>query len=93
MFSLRKLGAFGRTYRHLQRYNRILQVLLKYGFSDLVDRLHIEQYLESGWQRLRGARPEAPIERISRPERLRLAFQELGPTFIKLGHRISFRNR
>ena len=91
MFSIRKLGAFGRTYRHLQRYNRILQVLLKYGFSDLVDRLHIEQYLESGRQRLWGVRPEEPIERISRPERLRLAFEELGPTFIKLGQLLSTR--
>ena len=84
MFSLRKLGAFGCTYRHLQRYNRILQVLLKYGFSDLIGRLHIDQYLESSWQRLGGALSEATLARLSRPERLRLAFEELGPTFIKL---------
>lgn len=91
MFSLRKLGAFGRTYRHLQRYNRILQVLLKYGFSDLIHRLHIDEYLESGWQRLKGSQPEEPLARISRPERLRMAFQELGPTFIKLGQLLSSR--
>ncbi len=91
MFSLRNLGAFGRTYRHLQRYNRILQVLLKYGFSDLINRLHIDQYLESGWQRLRGNQPEERVERLSRPERLRLAFEELGPTFVKLGQLLSSR--
>ena len=91
MFSLRKLGVFGRTYRHLQRYNRILQVLLKYGFSDLVGRLHIDQYLESGWQRLGGSLPEENLARLSRPERLRLAFEELGPTFIKLGQVLSSR--
>ena len=43
MFSIRKLGAIGRTYRHLNRYHRILRVLFKYGFNDLVDRLHIDQ--------------------------------------------------
>ncbi len=39
MFSIKKLGAIGRTYRHLNRYQRILRVLFKYGFNDLVDRL------------------------------------------------------
>ena len=91
MFSLRKLGTFGRTYRHLQRYNRILQVLLRYGFSDLIHRLHIDQYLDFGWQRLQGNQPEERLSRVSRPERLRLAFEELGPTFIKLGQLLSSR--
>ncbi|HHD57419.1 MAG TPA: AarF/ABC1/UbiB kinase family protein, partial [Desulfobulbaceae bacterium] len=83
MFSIRKLGAIGRTYRHLNRYHRILRVLFKYGFDDLVDRLHIDQYLESGLQMI-NRKPREQVQRLARPERLRMVMEELGPTFVKL---------
>ena len=92
MVSIRQFGAFNRTVRHLGRYQQILRILLRYGLSDLVDHLHLDQYLETGLQMIsRKSREQEQIERHSRPERLRMALEELGPTFIKLGQLLSVR--
>ncbi|MCF8051840.1 MAG: AarF/ABC1/UbiB kinase family protein [Desulfobacterales bacterium] len=90
MLSIRKIGVLGRTYRHLNRYRQILGVLFKYGFGDLVDRLRIEQYLEIGLQVISRKKRER-VERLTRAVRVRMAFEELGPTFIKLAQVLSAR--
>jgi ubiquinone biosynthesis protein len=90
MFSIRKIGVLGRTYRHLNRYQKVLRLLFKYGFGDLLDTLKVEQYLEVGRQ-LISRKDHVQIDKLSRAERTRLALQELGPTFIKLGQILSTR--
>jgi len=90
MLSIRKIGMVGRTYRHLNRYQQILRILFKYGFGDLVNTLKIEQYLEIGLQMVSRKRREK-IEKLTRAERVRMALEELGPTFVKLGQILSTR--
>ncbi len=88
--ALFKITSIGRTYRHIQRYRQILTILFKYGFGDLIDILKIEQYLEIGWQMVSRKRREK-IESFSRAVRVRMALEELGPTFVKMGQILSTR--
>ena len=90
MLSIRKIGVLGRTYRHLNRYRQILTILFRYGFGDLLEMLKIEQYIEVGLQMISKKR-EVHFERLTKPQGLRMAFEELGPTYIKLGQILSTR--
>jgi ubiquinone biosynthesis protein len=90
MLSIRKLTGIKRTYHHIGRYRQILQILFKYGFGELLDTLKIEQAIEFGLQKLHRHRQEK-IEVLSGPQRFKLALEELGPTFVKLGQILSTR--
>jgi len=90
MLSLRDLGIVGRTYRNINRYRQILTILFKYGFGNIIDVLKIDQYLEIGLKMISRTRKER-VEKLSPAERVRLLFEELGPTFIKFGQILSTR--
>jgi ubiquinone biosynthesis protein len=90
MLSLRDLGIVGRTYRNINRYRQILTILFKYGFGNIIDVLKIDQYLEIGLKMISKARQDR-VEKLSPAERVRLLFEELGPTFIKFGQILSTR--
>ena len=72
----------------LRRLREITTVLVKSGFPDLVSRLRLERTVALGRRlRLRGE----PEPWGSRAQRLRQAFEELGPTFVKFGQTLSTR--
>ena len=80
-----------RLLRNLNRGREIVAVLVRHGFGDAVRRLHLRRYLDFGrkiffWRK----DPEPGPERTT-PERLRLALEDLGPTFIKFGQVASTR--
>ena len=81
---------FNRNLRNMKRTRTIFAVLVKYGLSHLLDALHVSDYLLAAKIML-GRRSGQEIERLSMPVRLRLAMEELGPTFIKLGQLLSTR--
>jgi ubiquinone biosynthesis protein len=75
---------------HVRRYSEIVTVLVKYGFVDVVDALHLRPYLAAG-RRVFSALGHDGHPEPSRAVRLRLALEELGPTFIKFGQALSTR--
>jgi ubiquinone biosynthesis protein len=74
------------TLRDLPRLREIGHVLLRHGFGHVAQRLHLPGVR---WWRRRQPPPEAIS--FSLPERLRMIFEELGPTFIKFGQILSIR--
>jgi ubiquinone biosynthesis protein len=85
---IRKIGIVLWTYRNITRYRQILTVLFRYGFESLIDRLHLGQYLDISI-RMISRKPRKRFDVLSRYERLRMTFEELGPTFIKMDHILS----
>jgi len=70
------------------RYAEIGRVLARHGLGFLVSALGIERYVPFH-RRLFGSR--SLVEPYGRPERVRLALEELGPAFVKLGQVLSTR--
>lgn len=80
-----------RTYKNLQRLREIVGVVVKYGFGDLVARLELENALELGRSLVRFRRQRRELVHYRTEERIRMAFEELGPTFVKLGQILATR--
>lgn len=74
--------------RHLRRYRQIVEVFVRHGFGDALSQLGLGRRIGLPIRLLRRGRLD---QDITRAERVRLALEELGPTFIKFGQIISTR--
>lgn len=81
---------FGKTIQNLKRTREILGVLLKYGLEDLVSNTSLQNLITKN-RKLKWLRDDKPILDYTRWERIRLACEDLGPTFIKFGQVLSNR--
>ncbi|HTX87937.1 MAG TPA: AarF/ABC1/UbiB kinase family protein [Bacteroidales bacterium] len=79
-----KISKIGVAMHELGRAREIIGILVKYGFQEWVSNNGFGRFLVSR-KRL------ANIERFNRYERTRMAFEELGPTFIKFGQIVADR--
>ncbi len=77
-------------YSHLPRYREILSVLFKYGFADVLRLVALQHILRIEDATIRVHQDDTILSKPL-PERLRLALEELGPTFIKFGQILSSR--
>jgi len=70
--------------RDVGRLNAIAGVLIRHGLGDVVHRLGLADKLEQAGQAVLW-RHTAYLGRLEPPVQVRLAMEELGPTFVKLG--------
>ncbi len=73
------------TVRDLGRLRQIVQVLIRHGFGEIVQR--------TGLGSLVAGKPKAEVDasKVATAERIRLVITDLGPSFIKLGQILSTR--
>ncbi len=84
------LPALGRGLRHLNRYREVAGILVRHGLGDLLHMARLDHLIDEGLKGLMRRPPQ--LSEVSRPERVRLAIEDLGPTFIKAGQYLSTRS-
>ncbi len=80
--------SLNKRYRHIRRYRRIGEVLIRHGFGYMLQQLDLGHFLPP-LKRLKPYSKRDP--HVSVGTRLRSALEDLGPTFIKFGQLLSTR--
>ena len=74
-----------RTLKTTQRMNKIIRVFAHHGFYQLIEKTNLKRFFIKKSIKIRN------LKSYSTAERLRMSFEELGPTFIKLGQILATR--
>ncbi|MCK5510626.1 AarF/ABC1/UbiB kinase family protein, partial [Candidatus Parcubacteria bacterium] len=79
------------NYKNLKRVKKILFVLSKYGLGYFLNLPAVERYFKLGKKFFVRKTEKETIKRLTLPQRARMACEDLGPTFVKLGQILSTR--
>lgn len=85
------IGFWRRHYRDIPRIRQIIVVATRYGFGHLVEQLGLQRFVSFGRRMVPFRKGPRFGELHGAPERLRVMFEELGPSFIKLGQVLACR--
>jgi len=73
------------TYHHARRYKQIIDILIKYGFGYIVEKVGIILPISAVRQSAKSD------DKLTTAQKVVMMLQELGPTFVKLGQVLSTR--
>ncbi|WP_020528801.1 ABC1 kinase family protein [Flexithrix dorotheae] len=88
-FIFRKKMLF-KTVKKSNRIWEVIQVLLRYGFEDIVTTTRLSRFIPTQ-SRVNWIRAEKSVFEYTRWERIRMVIEDLGPTFVKLAQVLSNR--
>ncbi|HIA36368.1 MAG TPA: AarF/ABC1/UbiB kinase family protein [Flavobacteriales bacterium] len=81
---------FEKTIQNIKRIRDVIRIMGKYGFEDVVANTSLTKLIPKN-KRLSWQRYDRPVLEYSRWERIRMCFEELGATFVKLAQVLSDR--
>ncbi len=81
---------FEKTIKNIKRIRDVIQIMGKYGFEEVVANTSLTKLIPKK-KRISWKRYDRPVIEYSRWERIRMCFEELGATFVKLAQVLSDR--
>ena len=88
--AITSLLRFWNTYKNIKRIRQIVNVFLRHGFGQFIEQINLQRFIPLR-KRFRLFERADDVERHTMPQRLRIAFSELGPSFIKFAQILSSR--
>ena len=83
------MATFAQRFRNVGRITQIINVFVRYGFRKELQTTELKELVDAAGRE--GTSPEEPSSTLSGAQRLAMAFEELGPTWVKLGQLLASR--
>jgi len=88
--AITRLFRYWHTYKSISRIRQVVNVFLRHGFGQFIELLNLQRFIPLR-KRFKAFLKLHDVERHTLPQRLRMAFSELGPSFVKFAQILSSR--